>query len=171
MAGAPRAFARQRAQIWLRTDRGPHGPADTDWAAASLGWSWRSGAGQAGLWADPGRSGALVPGLVGRLAGGTKGGRRDCQGDSASDSTRNELQPWRQRTWCLKTAPDADFVCAMVVVLDTRQRPMDARHPVVCVDELSKTLHAHVRELPLPRPARWPASTSNVSAMDTSTCS
>ena len=39
----------------------------------------------------------------------------------------------------------------MEEVLDTYQRPVDPRHPVVCVDELSKTLHAHVRSPQAPR--------------------
>ena len=34
--GAPKAFTRQRAQIWLRVDQGPHGSADTDRAAAAV---------------------------------------------------------------------------------------------------------------------------------------
>ena len=34
--GAPKAFTRQRAQIWLRVDQGAHGPADTDRAAAAV---------------------------------------------------------------------------------------------------------------------------------------
>ena len=33
--GAPKAFTRQRAQIWLRVDQGPHGLADSDEAAAA----------------------------------------------------------------------------------------------------------------------------------------
>ena len=105
--------------------------------------------GQAGLWAGAGWPGVLDSAVAGGQAGGAAGGRLDCQGDGAADSKKNELQPWRQQTWCLKTAPDADFVCAMEAVLDTYQRPLDPRHPVVCVDELSKTLHAHVRA---PRP-------------------
>ena len=35
-------------------------------------------------------------------------------------------------------------------VLSVYTRPLDARYPVVCFDELPKTLHAHARE---PRPA------------------
>ena len=42
----------------------------------------------------------------------------------------------------------------MEEVLDTYQRPLDPRHPVVCVDELSKTLHAHVRSPQAPRPGQ-----------------
>ncbi len=37
----------------------------------------------------------------------------------------------------------------MEQVLDTYQRPVDPNRPVVCVDEISKTLHQQVRE-PLP---------------------
>ena len=42
----------------------------------------------------------------------------------------------------------------METVLDTYQRPLDPSHPVVCVDELSKTLHAHVRAPQAPRAGR-----------------
>ena len=42
----------------------------------------------------------------------------------------------------------------METVLDTYQRPLDPCHPVVCVDELSKTLHAHVRSPQAPRAGR-----------------
>ena len=33
--GARKAFTRQRAQIWLRVDQGPHGPAESDVVAAA----------------------------------------------------------------------------------------------------------------------------------------
>ena len=39
----------------------------------------------------------------------------------------------------------------MEEVLDTYQRPVDPRHPVVYVDELSQTLPAHVRSPQAPR--------------------
>ena len=42
----------------------------------------------------------------------------------------------------------------METVLDTYQRPLDPRHPVVCGDELSQTLHAHVRAPQAPRPGQ-----------------
>ena len=83
---------------------------------------------------------------------------------------KNEMQPWRQQTWCLKTEPDADFVLAMETVLDTCQRPLDPRHPVVCVDELSKTRHAHVRSPQAPEPAGRPARTTSTNATATATC-
>ena len=187
--GAPKACTRPRAQIWLRVDQGPQGPADTDRAAAALlaishetvvrarqAWVQEGmaqalrpkpldhprrprrldGVGEAELvklaWrAGAGPPGALDPGFAGCPVDGTASGRLDRQGDGASDSTRNELQPWRPETWCLKSAPDADFVCALEEVLDTYQRPVDPRHPVVCVAELSQTLHAHVRS---PHPPR-----------------
>ena len=44
----------------------------------------------------------------------------------------------------MKSKPDADFVCAMEEVLDTYQHTVDPRHPVICGDELSQTLHAYV---------------------------
>ena len=42
----------------------------------------------------------------------------------------------------------------METVLDTYQRPLDPRYPVVCVDDLSKTLPAHVRAPQAPRAGR-----------------
>ena len=54
---------------------------------------------------------------------------------------KNRLQPWKVRSWCLKTEPDSDFVYLMEAVLDTYQRPLDSTRPVVCVDEVPQVLH------------------------------
>jgi hypothetical protein len=51
--------------------------------------------------------------------------------------------------WCIPPEHSAEFVCAMERVLDVYQRPYDADHPVVCMDETSKQLVAETRQ-PLP---------------------
>ena len=44
---------------------------------------------------------------------------------------------------------DAEFVCAMERVLDVYEKPLDADHPVVCVDEANRQL---IEEIALPIP-------------------
>ena len=77
--------------------------------------------------------------------GGIAGGGDDWPGDSARGPKKNRLQPWKVRSWCLKTEPDSDYVCPREEVLDTYQRPLEPQHPVVCVDEVSQVLHQEVR--------------------------
>ena len=57
--------------------------------------------------------------------------------------------------WCLPAQADGEFVYHMEDVLEVYQRPYDARHPTVCMDELSKQLVGEVAE-PLPLEARQP---------------
>jgi hypothetical protein len=44
------------------------------------------------------------------------------------------------KSWCIGQ-PSAQYVAKMEDVLDVYARPYDAQRPVVCVDEVSKTLH------------------------------
>ena len=71
--------------------------------------------------------------------------------------TKNDVQPWVVRTWCLPPKADADFVWHMEDVLQVYQIPYDPTHPVVCLDEASKQLIGEVA-IPVPaepgRPAR-----------------
>lgn len=53
---------------------------------------------------------------------------------------KNELKPWRVRSWCIGK-PSARYVAKMEDVLDVYQRPYDPQRPVVCLDEKSKELH------------------------------
>ena len=53
--------------------------------------------------------------------------------------------------WCIPPKQNAAFVCAMENVLETYQKPYDARFPRVCMDETSKQL---VQETRLPVAAR-----------------
>ncbi len=52
--------------------------------------------------------------------------------------------------WCVAEL-DADYIRKMEDVLALYERPYDANHPVVCLDEKPVSLHADVRP---PRPAR-----------------
>jgi transposase len=58
--------------------------------------------------------------------------------------------------WCIPPKQDAAFVCAMENVLAVYKRPIDARFPVVCMDESSVQCIKEVRE-PLPAKAGCPA--------------
>lgn len=57
------------------------------------------------------------------------------------------------KSWCI-AKPSARFVAKMEDVLDVYQRPYDARHPVVCLDEKSKELHATPRGTLPPQPGQ-----------------
>ena len=48
--------------------------------------------------------------------------------------------------WCIPQEQSHPFVAGMERVLKVYQRPYDSRHPVVCMDEMSKQLVAEVRE-------------------------
>jgi len=60
----------------------------------------------------------------------------------------HDLQPWREKMWCIAELDDA-YIDAMEDVLEVYERPLSAEEPVVCVDEKPVTLHHDVRE-PLP---------------------
>ena len=42
--------------------------------------------------------------------------------------------------WCIPKQQSHHFVAGMERVLKVYQRPYDSRHPVVCMDEMSKQL-------------------------------
>lgn len=54
---------------------------------------------------------------------------------------KNELKPWRVKSWCL-AKPSSRFVAKMEDVLEVYARPHNPKRPVVCLDELSKQLHS-----------------------------
>jgi hypothetical protein len=64
--------------------------------------------------------------------------------DGPADAQKNELKPWQHKMWCIPPESDAEFVCAMENVLGVYTRPYDAKHPVVCFDEMSKQLVGEV---------------------------
>jgi len=51
--------------------------------------------------------------------------------------------------WCIPPKQNAEFVCAMEIVLEVYQRPYSPEEPVVCMDEASKQLVTETR-VPLP---------------------
>jgi hypothetical protein len=55
------------------------------------------------------------------------------------------LKPWLKKQWCIAPQANAEFVCKMEDVLDVYQRPYDAQHPQVCLDEASKQLIGETR--------------------------
>ena len=61
---------------------------------------------------------------------------------------KNELKPWQKKHWCIPSEANAEFVCAMEEVLDVYKRPVDATHPLICMDEVNTQLLKEVR-LPL----------------------
>ena len=62
---------------------------------------------------------------------------------------KNELKPWQKNHWYIPPEANAEFVCAMEDVLDVYKRPVDASHPLVCMDEVNTQLLKEVRT-PLP---------------------
>ncbi len=62
--------------------------------------------------------------------------------------------------WCIPPQEDARFVSAMEDVLAVYERPLDAKRPLVCLDEAAKQILGEVRP-PLPmKPASASASAS-----------
>jgi transposase len=58
-----------------------------------------------------------------------------------------------KEAWCIPPRANGPFVAAMEDVLTVYHRPYDPVRPQICLDETSKTLHAHAREPQPPRPA------------------
>lgn len=59
---------------------------------------------------------------------------------------RNELKPWRKKSWCIPERNRARFVAQMEEVLDVYAAPHDPDVPLICMDEASKQLTADVAE-------------------------
>ena len=55
------------------------------------------------------------------------------------------MKPWLIEQWCFAPTADPDFVSHMEDVLDVYERPYDATHPVVCLDETSRQLLGETR--------------------------
>jgi transposase len=71
---------------------------------------------------------------------------------------KNELKPWLRKQWVIPPKANATFVWRMEDVLEVYTRPYDPKHPLVCMDEVSKQLLAETRTplAPAPdRPARF----------------
>src|SRR5215469_10950648 len=58
-----------------------------------------------------------------------------------------------KKMWCVADLNE-DYIDKMEDVLETYERPYDAKQPVVCLDEKPVTLHADVRESSPARPGR-----------------
>jgi hypothetical protein len=61
----------------------------------------------------------------------------------------NELKPWQEEEWCIPPEQSGEFVCHMEDILEVYTQPEDPKHPLVCMDELSKQLVSETRA-PLP---------------------
>ena len=80
---------------------------------------------------------------ISRPIGKTKGGGNDQSYSGGEKVKKNELKPWRVRSWCIPRA-SARFVANMEDVLSVYQRPYDEQKPQVCLDES----HKHLRSIP-----------------------
>ena len=69
-------------------------------------------------------------------------------GDPADDE-KNELKPWRVKSWVIPPKASGEFVAAMEDVLEVYKRRPCERRALVCLDETSKQLTADTRE-PIP---------------------
>jgi hypothetical protein len=63
----------------------------------------------------------------------------------------NELKPWLKKEWCIPPEHNGEFVCRMEDILEVYRRPVDARRPLVCMDEMPYQLIAETRT---PQPLR-----------------
>jgi hypothetical protein len=61
----------------------------------------------------------------------------------------NELKPWLKKEWCIPPEQIGEFVCHMEDILEVYRRPLDAKRPLVCMDEMPYQLISETR-LPLP---------------------
>ena len=57
----------------------------------------------------------------------------------------HDLKPWQEKTWYIATL-DAEYIRKMEDVLDAYERPLDARKPVLCLNEKSVPLIGDARE-------------------------
>jgi hypothetical protein len=86
-------------------------------------------------------------------------------GDEAAQ--KNKLKPWKVKSWCLPKV-STRFIAKMEDVLSVYQRPYDALHPLVCIDEKGKELQAHTpgREALGAHPAQPHQDTSHGTLQD-----
>jgi hypothetical protein len=61
----------------------------------------------------------------------------------------NELKPWLKQEWCIPPEQSGEFVYHMEDVLEVYHKPLDARRPLACMDEMPYQLVSETR-LPLP---------------------
>lgn len=70
--------------------------------------------------------------------------------DGPPRTKKNELQPWRKKSWCIPEKDRARFVAQMEVVLDTYAAEHSPEEPLICMDEASKQLTVdEVEPIPL----------------------
>jgi hypothetical protein len=58
---------------------------------------------------------------------------------------KNELQPWKVKSWVIPPKKDGDFAANMENALDVNKRPYNEANPVVCMDESPKQLIKETR--------------------------
>jgi len=61
---------------------------------------------------------------------------------------RHDIKPWKKKMWCIPELTDT-FIERMMDILEVYERPYNPQEPVICLDEKSMQLLAHVRE-PIP---------------------
>src|SRR5262249_37186223 len=76
------------------------------------------------------------------------------QGDRPPGPSKNDIDPWVVRSWCIPPKADGEFVWRMEDVIRTYMLPYDPKRPVVCFDEASRQLFGEVRPPERARPGR-----------------
>lgn len=86
------------------------------------------------------RTTTLDAGIVSRQDGATRLCGAYQPGDGENHAQKNELMPWRKKSWCFPTEADGEFVYHMEDVLDVYCQPYDPSVPRICMDEMGKNL-------------------------------
>lgn len=82
---------------------------------------------------------------IGRYDGSIKICRKYFPCDHTQGVKKNELKPWKVKSWVIAPEKSGEFVANMEKVLDVYKRPYREGYPVVCMDESPKQLIAESR--------------------------
>jgi hypothetical protein len=74
-------------------------------------------------------------------------------GNSTTTAKKNKLKPWQVRSWCIPEVTP-EFIKRMEHLLGLYQKPYDPRRPMVCFDEKSFQLLAHLTNRLVLKPGR-----------------
>jgi len=82
-------------------------------------------------------------GIIARAADTRWYRSRYCARDSALAAKKNQLKPWRVKSWCIPEVT-AEFLEKMEHILWLYAQPDDFLHPLVCFDEKASNFwHRH----------------------------
>lgn len=82
----------------------------------------------------------MVIASISRYDGSIKVCRKYFPCDHKQGVKKNELKPWKVKSWVIAPEKSGEFVANMEKVLDVYKRPYNADFPVVCMDESPKQL-------------------------------